>query len=51
MMEQERKQYNRRRESRRLMIGVVAVGGGAPVSVQSMTNSRTADIAATLKQI
>ncbi|MDC2949531.1 4-hydroxy-3-methylbut-2-en-1-yl diphosphate synthase, partial [Streptomyces heilongjiangensis] len=32
-----------RRESRRIQVGSVAVGGGAPVSVQSMTTTRTSD--------
>ncbi|WP_329222619.1 flavodoxin-dependent (E)-4-hydroxy-3-methylbut-2-enyl-diphosphate synthase [Streptomyces sp. NBC_01485] len=40
-----------RRESRRIRVGPVAVGGGAPVSVQSMTTTRTSDIGATLQQI
>ncbi|MFD0054401.1 flavodoxin-dependent (E)-4-hydroxy-3-methylbut-2-enyl-diphosphate synthase [Streptomyces sp. NPDC127168] len=40
-----------RRESRRIQVGPVAVGGGAPVSVQSMTTTRTSDIGATLQQI
>ncbi|MFF5856965.1 flavodoxin-dependent (E)-4-hydroxy-3-methylbut-2-enyl-diphosphate synthase [Streptomyces sp. NPDC012751] len=40
-----------RRQSRRLEVGPVAVGGGAPVSVQSMTTTRTSDIGATLQQI
>ncbi|MEV5169674.1 flavodoxin-dependent (E)-4-hydroxy-3-methylbut-2-enyl-diphosphate synthase [Streptomyces flaveolus] len=40
-----------RRQSRRIHVGPVAVGGGAPVSVQSMTTSRTSDIGATLQQI
>ena len=40
-----------RRESRRVMIGGVAVGGGAPISVQSMTNTRTDDVEATIGQI
>lgn len=40
-----------RRVSRRIMVGPVPVGGGAPVSVQSMTNTRTADVGATLQQI
>ncbi len=38
-------------ETRRVMVGNVPVGGGAPVSVQSMTNTRTADIDATVAQI
>ena len=40
-----------RRASRQIHIGPVAVGGGAPVSVQSMTNTRTADVPATVEQI
>ncbi len=40
-----------RRPTRRIMVGSVAVGGGAPVSVQSMTVTRTADHEATLRQI
>ncbi|WP_199896928.1 flavodoxin-dependent (E)-4-hydroxy-3-methylbut-2-enyl-diphosphate synthase, partial [Streptomyces niger] len=40
-----------RRVSRRIQVGPVAVGGDAPVSVQSMTTTRTADIGATLQQI
>ncbi|MPY65017.1 flavodoxin-dependent (E)-4-hydroxy-3-methylbut-2-enyl-diphosphate synthase [Streptomyces spongiae] len=40
-----------RRKSRQIMVGAVAVGGDAPVSVQSMTTTRTSDIGATLQQI
>jgi (E)-4-hydroxy-3-methylbut-2-enyl-diphosphate synthase len=40
-----------RRQSRRLMVGSVTVGAGAPVSVQSMTTTVTADVDATLQQI
>ena len=40
-----------RRASRTLQVGSVAVGGEAPVSVQSMTTTRTSDIGATLQQI
>jgi len=40
-----------RRLSRQIHVGPVAVGGGAPVSVQSMTTTRTSDIGATLQQI
>ncbi|MFE6332199.1 flavodoxin-dependent (E)-4-hydroxy-3-methylbut-2-enyl-diphosphate synthase [Streptomyces sp. NPDC057798] len=40
-----------RRRSRQIQVGPVAVGGGAPVSVQSMTTTRTSDIGATLQQI
>ena len=41
----------KRRHSRRIMVGRVAVGGDAPVSVQSMTNTETTDVAATVAQI
>ncbi|KKK51310.1 hypothetical protein LCGC14_3116220 [marine sediment metagenome] len=41
----------RRRKSRQIRIGDVVVGGGAPVVVQSMTNTDTRDIAATVNQI
>ena len=40
-----------RRKSRQLQLGRVAIGGDAPVSVQSMTTTKTADINATLQQI
>ncbi|MDX2546538.1 flavodoxin-dependent (E)-4-hydroxy-3-methylbut-2-enyl-diphosphate synthase [Streptomyces sp. WI04-05B] len=40
-----------RRTSRRITVGTVPVGGGAPVSVQSMTTTPTVDIDATLRQI
>ncbi|MBC8363746.1 MAG: flavodoxin-dependent (E)-4-hydroxy-3-methylbut-2-enyl-diphosphate synthase [Actinobacteria bacterium] len=40
-----------RRSTRQVMVGDVPVGGGAPVSVQSMTVTRTADHEATLQQI
>ncbi|MBD9732374.1 flavodoxin-dependent (E)-4-hydroxy-3-methylbut-2-enyl-diphosphate synthase, partial [Streptomyces sp. H28] len=40
-----------RRRSRMIQVGSVAVGGDAPVSVQSMTTTRTSDIGATLQQI
>ncbi|WP_344327064.1 flavodoxin-dependent (E)-4-hydroxy-3-methylbut-2-enyl-diphosphate synthase [Streptomyces macrosporus] len=40
-----------RRPSRKIQVGSVAVGGDAPVSVQSMTTTVTADIGATLQQI
>jgi (E)-4-hydroxy-3-methylbut-2-enyl-diphosphate synthase len=40
-----------RRRSRRIQVGKVAVGGDAPVSVQSMTTTVTADVGATLQQI
>ncbi|MEV8376201.1 flavodoxin-dependent (E)-4-hydroxy-3-methylbut-2-enyl-diphosphate synthase [Kribbella sp. NPDC056861] len=40
-----------RRASRALAVGSVQVGGGAPVSIQSMTTTPTADVDATLQQI
>ncbi|HZE65922.1 MAG TPA: flavodoxin-dependent (E)-4-hydroxy-3-methylbut-2-enyl-diphosphate synthase [Sporichthyaceae bacterium] len=40
-----------RRRSRQIMVGSVAVGGDAPVSVQSMCTTLTADVDATLQQI
>ena len=40
-----------RRRTRQLHVGTVAVGGDAPVSVQSMTTTKTAEIDATLQQI
>ncbi len=40
-----------RRISSRVMVGPVAIGGGAPVVVQSMTNTDTADAAATARQV
>ncbi|WP_110598476.1 flavodoxin-dependent (E)-4-hydroxy-3-methylbut-2-enyl-diphosphate synthase [Salinicola lusitanus] len=40
-----------RRTSRRIHVGDVPVGGGAPIAVQSMTNTDTNDVAATVAQI
>ena len=40
-----------RRRSAGVMIGGIMVGGGAPIVVQSMTNTDTADIAATVTQV
>ena len=37
--------------TKKLMVGKVAVGGGAPVSIQSMCNTKTDDVAATVAQI
>lgn len=39
------------RISKQVMVGNVAVGGGAPVSIQSMTNTDTRDVKATVEQI
>ncbi len=41
----------RRRQSRQVMVGNVPVGGQAPISVQSMTNTDTCDIDATVEQV
>jgi (E)-4-hydroxy-3-methylbut-2-enyl-diphosphate synthase len=40
-----------RRQSRRIMVGRVPVGGGAPISVQTMTNTLTTDVAGTVAQV
>ena len=40
-----------RRKSRQIHVGRVAVGGDAPISVQTMTNTLTTDVAATVAQI
>ena len=37
--------------TKQIMVGGVAIGGGAPVSIQSMTNTRTSDVEGTLSQI
>ncbi len=40
-----------REQTRRVRVGGVAIGGGAPVSVQTMTTTRTCDVDATVAQI
>ena len=40
-----------RRESTRIYVGNVPIGGGAPIAVQSMTNTRTTDVEKTVAQI
>jgi (E)-4-hydroxy-3-methylbut-2-enyl-diphosphate synthase len=40
-----------RRKSRQIRVGKVLVGGDAPISVQTMTNTLTTDVAATIEQI
>jgi (E)-4-hydroxy-3-methylbut-2-enyl-diphosphate synthase len=42
---------NNRRTTRQVLVGGVPIGGGAPISVQSMTNTDTRDAAATIQQI
>ena len=39
------------RKSKRIMCGDVAIGGGAPITIQSMTNTDTRDVKATVEQI
>ncbi len=41
----------KRRPSTRIYVGDVPIGDGAPIAVQSMTNTRTTDVAATVAQI
>src|SRR5699024_8797512 len=41
----------KRRESLQIKVGNVAIGGDAPIAVQSMTNTRTTDVDATVNQI
>ena len=40
-----------RRNSRKIMVGSVPVGGGSPITVQTMTNTLTSDVRATLDQV
>src|SRR5918994_7933432 len=40
-----------RRKTRQIKVGSVAIGGGAPISVQSMTTTKTDDVNATLIQV
>jgi (E)-4-hydroxy-3-methylbut-2-enyl-diphosphate synthase len=40
-----------RRQSRQVMVGRIAIGGGAPVVVQSMTNTDTVDVEGTTRQV
>jgi (E)-4-hydroxy-3-methylbut-2-enyl-diphosphate synthase len=44
-------EFAQRKKTRRIMVGDVPVGGMAPVSVQSMTNTPTREVAATVRQI
>jgi (E)-4-hydroxy-3-methylbut-2-enyl-diphosphate synthase len=44
-------QHIARRKSRQIMVGHVPVGGDAPITVQTMTNTPTTDVAATVAQI
>ena len=40
-----------RKKTRQIKVGAVAVGGNSPISVQSMTNTITTDVKATIKQV
>ena len=40
-----------RKNTKQINIGKVTIGGGAPISVQSMTNTKTTDTKATVNQI
>lgn len=40
-----------RKETKKIAIGNIAIGGGSPVAIQSMTNTKTEDVAATVEQI
>lgn len=40
-----------RRQTRQISVGGILVGGGAPISVQTMTKTKTSDVEATVKQI
>ena len=45
-------EYNSyRRKSRKIKVGNIAIGGDSPIAIQSMTNTTTADVAATLSQV
>ncbi|MFX4509026.1 flavodoxin-dependent (E)-4-hydroxy-3-methylbut-2-enyl-diphosphate synthase, partial [Acinetobacter baumannii] len=41
----------KRRQTRKIRVGSVFVGGDAPITVQTMTNTETCDVAATVDQI
>jgi len=41
----------KRKKTKKIKVGKVEIGGDAPISVQSMTNTLTTDVAATIKQI
>ncbi len=50
-MEPRLEPMTQRRKTRQIKVGSVAIGGGAPVSVQSMTTTKTEDVQATLIQV
>jgi len=43
--------HGKRKKTRRIYVGDVPIGGGAPVAVQSMTNTDTRDVSSTVKQV
>ena len=40
-----------RKKTRKIQVGSIAIGGDAPITVQSMTNTDTRDVEATVNQI
>jgi (E)-4-hydroxy-3-methylbut-2-enyl-diphosphate synthase len=50
-MDQSTAQLSNRRTSLQVAIGAVRVGGNAPIVVQSMTNTDTADVEGTVQQV
>lgn len=50
-MQSENRQVLHRQRTKTIQIGGVAIGGGAPIAIQSMTNTRTEDVTATVAQI
>ena len=46
-----RRRWRIRRHTRKIQVGNVTIGGESPISVQSMTNTLTTDVSATIKQI
>lgn len=46
-----KKMFFQRRKSKRIYVGQVPIGDGSPISVQSMTNTRTTDVESTIQQI
>jgi (E)-4-hydroxy-3-methylbut-2-enyl-diphosphate synthase len=53
MLKMEPVEYQRgqKRETRRIHVGPVPIGGGAPIAVQSMTNTDTRDVESTVRQV
>lgn len=42
---------NKRNQTRQVRVGALCIGGDAPITIQSMTNTRTSDVAATIAQV